>query len=219
MRFLPLLALMAVLASPTWAQTVKAGWIADSKSGCKVWNPYPQPHEAISWSGTCKNGFAQGSGILQWSQSGKPAGRYEGEYRDGKVNVRGAFTAPDGSRYVGEWRDNQRNGEGEQSWPNGDRYQGEYKDDKFDGLGTYTWDDGSRYVGEWQQNRQNGRGAQTWPDGSHYEGEYRDDKAHGQGKYVNVKNDVFEGQWINGCFEEGDRKAAVGVAAAKCGIR
>jgi len=219
MRLLPLLALALVAAPPAWAQSAKSGWIADPKTGCKVWNPYPQPNEGISWSGACKNGLAQGQGVLQWLQNGKPAGRYEGEYRDGKVNLRGTFIWPDGGRYVGEWRDNQRNGDGTQTWANGDHYEGEYRNDALQGLGTYTWDDGSRYVGEWRQNMQSGRGAQTWPDGGHYEGEYRDDRAHGQGHYVNAKGETFDGNWVNGCFQDGNRKAAVGVAAASCGFR
>src|ERR1017187_9422766 len=47
-------------------------WIAD-KSGCKVANPFPQPGESITWSGQCKNGVADGEGLLEWYINGNAA--------------------------------------------------------------------------------------------------------------------------------------------------
>jgi hypothetical protein len=35
-------------------------WITDKKSGCKIWNPRPQPNETISYAGACKDGVANG---------------------------------------------------------------------------------------------------------------------------------------------------------------
>ena len=63
---------MAQTARP--AQAAQEGWIADSKTGCKVWDPMPQQNETVSWSGSCKNGLAQGRGVLQWYADGKPTG-------------------------------------------------------------------------------------------------------------------------------------------------
>ena len=72
-----LAALMAAAALLTGrvqaAPDEDSGWIAD-KRGCKVANPFPRPGESITWSGECKNGFAQGSGVLQW-YSERPGGR------------------------------------------------------------------------------------------------------------------------------------------------
>ena len=45
-------------------------WIADSH-GCKVANTFPRPGETITWSGKCKEGFADGDGVLQWFLDGK----------------------------------------------------------------------------------------------------------------------------------------------------
>src|SRR5215469_12363443 len=72
------------------------GWIADSKTGCKVWNPAPEPKEAIHWSGPCKNGYADGRGTVQWMENGKPGDRYDGEYRGGKRNGHGVVTYSNG---------------------------------------------------------------------------------------------------------------------------
>jgi len=39
-------------------------WIADAKSGCKVWRPFSVPNQSITWLGECKNGKANGKGTL-----------------------------------------------------------------------------------------------------------------------------------------------------------
>lgn len=80
-------------------------WIADSKTGCKIWNPEPQSHETIHWSGGCQGGYAQGKGTLQWFENGKPGDRYEGEYQGGKRNGHGVVTMSNGTRIEGDWRD------------------------------------------------------------------------------------------------------------------
>lgn len=82
-------------------------WIADSKSGCKVWNPSPQAHETIQWSGGCNAGYAQGKGTLQWFENGKPSDRYVGEYQGGKRNGHGVVTMKNGTRIEGDWRNDE----------------------------------------------------------------------------------------------------------------
>jgi len=59
----PLLIALLFAALPAAGQT--SGWIADARTGCKVINLTPKPPETISWSGSCANGLAQGSGVLQ----------------------------------------------------------------------------------------------------------------------------------------------------------
>jgi hypothetical protein len=82
-------------------------WIADTKTGCKIWNPAPQAHETIHWSGACQAGLAQGKGTLQWFENGKPGDRYDGEYQAGKRNGHGIVTESNGTRIEGDWRDDQ----------------------------------------------------------------------------------------------------------------
>jgi hypothetical protein len=88
------------------------GWVADPKSGCRVWNPNPEENEAITWSGGCRNGVAEGHGVLQWFHNKRPTTRYEGELRDGKADGRGLLTKREGIRYDGEWQDFKANGLG-----------------------------------------------------------------------------------------------------------
>lgn len=86
-------------------------WIADA-NGCRVMNPIPVAGESVSWSGTCKNGWAYGAGVLYWFRDGKPNGTTEGNFRAGKLNGRGRTTYPDGYWFEGEYVDGLPNGDG-----------------------------------------------------------------------------------------------------------
>ncbi len=77
-------------------------WIADSR-GCKVANPFPQPGETIKWSGECKDGLADGNGVLDWFVNGKPFDRYEGTLKQGWAEGTGTLLR-EGGRYVGDWK-------------------------------------------------------------------------------------------------------------------
>ena len=229
---------LILLAWPAAAQALQPGWIADSRTGCRVWNNNPRPQETITWSGNCVGGFAQGSGVLQWFVGGEPSGRYEGEYRDGAENGLGVATWADGTRYQGEWRqgrhqgtgvktlangeryegefrDGKENGRGTYSWPSGDRYKGDFRDGKFNGHGVMTAANGGRYDGEYRDGKATGRAVYTWPNGDRYEGEFRDAKPNGFGSYVTA-DQIYNGVWRDGCFRDGDRRAAVGVDLASC---
>lgn len=108
-----------------------AGWSTDAKTGCRVWNSNPEPGETMSWSGACQGGLAQGRGVLQWFKDGRPNGRYEGDYRDGKVNGRGVYTWASGTRFEGEFRDDRPDGPGTLTQPNGTVYSGAWTNGCF----------------------------------------------------------------------------------------
>jgi hypothetical protein len=193
-RHLPLLAIM-LAALPAGAQMPSPdSWIADNKTGCRIRNPTPQPRESVTWSGACPNGIAQGPGILQWLDDGRPTDRYVGELNDGWESGRGVATSTViADRYAGEWRDGWRHGQGIYEFANGDRYDGDW----FEGLRT-------------------GRGMMVWADGSRYEGEWLDSKPNGQGTYTDAADAVFSGAWSAGCFRDGSRKLAVGTTPKDC---
>lgn len=96
---------------PVFAQA-GAGWIADPKTGCRVWNATPGPNESISWSGKCQDQIAHGIGVLQWFKNDRPGDRYEGELRYGKPTGRGIMKTASGDRYEGEWQDGKAGGWG-----------------------------------------------------------------------------------------------------------
>jgi hypothetical protein len=58
-------------------------WIADRKTGCRVWNSNPTAQESLSWSGRCKDGLAEGAGVVQWFRDGLPFERDEGQWQGG----------------------------------------------------------------------------------------------------------------------------------------
>ena len=159
-------------------------WIIAENQRCQLHNPYPEPGVTITWSGDCVDGKASGEGRVVWRRSyGEDV--YEGGYRDGKAHGHGTYTQAGGTRYEGQWRDGQMNGPGNETWPGGGGYVGEYRD------------------GHWH-----GHGTVTYPSGSRYEGEWRTTKPHGWGAYISADGRRrYEGNWTNGCFEQGGRTA------------
>ena len=150
-RFLPaaLLLLGLVLSG-----TVRAApdddvtWIAD-KRGCKVANTFPRPGESITWSGECKDSFANGDGVLQWFLNGKEDDRYEGHLDMGWADGKGVMTKPDGGKYAGDWKHSTQDGSGRYEAPDGSWYDGQWKDGKPHGQGQYRRPDGKIFIGVW----------------------------------------------------------------------
>jgi hypothetical protein len=130
-------------------------WIADTR-GCKVANPFPRLGESITWSGGCKDGFANGDGVLQWLVQGKPDDRYEGTLERGWAEGKGVLTKADGAKYVGEWKQSMQSGAGRLEWPDGSWYDGQWKGGKPHGQGQYRRPDGKLFVGEWVEGEYEG---------------------------------------------------------------
>jgi hypothetical protein len=117
-----------------------AVWMADPKTGCKVWNPHPNRGETLSWSGACKDGFAEGRGHVQWFRDGAPYERSDGQWRAGK-----------------------QIGMGSQVWPRG-RYDGGMKNSEAEGRGVLILND-VRYQGQFHDGLPDGEGVLKGPDG------------------------------------------------------
>jgi hypothetical protein len=184
---------LLLVAVPAVGQSGLGGWIADAHTECKVWDPNPQPNESVTWSGACRNGLAQGHGVLQWFQDGKPSERGEGEWLDGKRTGHGGYTMASGEHYEGEWRDSTKNGHGVKVWASGSRYDGEWRNDKKNGQGTEVLANGTRYDGQWQDDVPNGPGTAVWPDGAR-----------------------ADGVWVNGCLRNGSQATAWSGDRASC---
>ena len=72
-----------------------------------------------------------------------------------------------------------------------------------------------RYEGHLENGRVSGHGVLEWADGR-YDGQWSDFRPQGQGTYRNAKGEVFSGNWVLGCFHDGNRRAAIGVNPASC---
>jgi hypothetical protein len=147
-RIFPLLALLISAFGALAADDEDVGWIADSR-GCKVANPFPQPGETIKWSGSCKNGLADGNGVLEWFVNGKPLDRYEGTLQQGWAEGKGTLLR-EGGRYVGDWKHSLQNGNGRFDAPDGSWYEGEWKDGQPHGHGQFQTPDGRLFTGTWE---------------------------------------------------------------------
>jgi hypothetical protein len=200
MRVLPIIAAGALLVlkfSPSSANAEDL-YLPDV-NGCKVYDPSPKPNETVTWSGRCLDGYADGSGIVQWLQSGTPLTRLEGTLVRGRFEGRVSMTAPNGTRLDGSFHEGERSGRGVMTWANGDiydgdwlhdkrtgtgvltrangdRYEGDFVDGKWSGKGTFTTSSGARYSGDWINNKREGKGQAIWGDGSRYEGTFVNDQ-------------------------------------------
>lgn len=177
----------AATAEPAATQSAAAGallpstWLADARTGCKVWNPQPEPGERVEWSGACKDGFASGPGVVQWLEDGVVTERTEGNRAGGHLQGRGVQVSASGDRFEGSWKDDSKDGPGAYTASDGTRYVGDFKADRFDGYGVLTDSRGNRYEGAWRNGRRNGQGTFTGADGSSFTGLWIDDQPVGRG--------------------------------------
>src|SRR3954451_17182422 len=88
---------------PAAAVEDDVSWIAD-KRGCKVANTFPRAGESITWSGPCKDGYADGEGVMQWFLNGKEDDRYEGQISMGWAEGHGVLPKIEGGKYDGQWK-------------------------------------------------------------------------------------------------------------------
>jgi hypothetical protein len=196
----------------------KSGYVTDQKSGCKFFSS-DTSRIIFSWSGQCKDGYAEGEGILVLRKQNITFSM-EGNFSEGKINglgkfkssdgityvgeylngfpVLGTVTFADGARYVGEHKDGKPDGQGKWIFPDGGTYTGESKNGKPNGNGTYTHANGNKYVGEFKDGKKHGQGTFTWADGKKYVGEFKDDKMHGHGTYTLARGHGYTGQWLDG---------------------
>ena len=131
-----------------YAQDREMPTIAD-KNGCKVYNPMPQEEESIHWDGLCKDGFADGTGILDWYVGDQLEERYEGELKQGWADGQGTYISRRGVRYEGSWKNSMQEGKGTVQNPDGSVYRGEWKEGKPHGWGEYRAPNGETIEGEW----------------------------------------------------------------------
>jgi hypothetical protein len=138
-------AVAATLAAAWTPARAQAAWpgqfVVDAGSGCKIWNPHPEPGEAVVWTGPCRNGLAHGPGRLQWLRDGKA---YEVDQ--------------------GEWADGRQQGHGSQDWASG-RYEGDLLGGEPQGRGILTLRT-TRYEGAFEGGKPNGTGTMTGPGGT-----------------------------------------------------
>ena len=69
-----------------------------------------------------------------------------------KHGLKGSFYFEDGRRYQGMWKNNKMDGYGFIVWPNDDIFEGEFKDDKKEGFGIFQTEK-KVFMGIWNDNK------------------------------------------------------------------
>jgi len=169
--------------------------------------------DGARYEGQWHHGKPEGHGVKVWT-SGV---RYDGEWRAGKRSGQGVVTYSSGARYEGEFQDGKRNGHGVWSTASGVRYEGHWQDDALNGPGSLiSPSNGQQYDGELLKGRPNGKGVAVSADGMRYDGEWSDGKYNGTGTLTLPGEPPFAGTWVNGCFSDRGRRAALGKSQQGC---
>ncbi|HJV61072.1 MAG TPA: hypothetical protein VJ743_08985 [Albitalea sp.] len=190
--------------------------------GCLVLNPNPRRHERIQWSGGCKSGYADGTGVLLWYRDEALAQRYEGAMAGGQPEGIGTMSYSGGAaRYEGGFHLGKRHGAGVLTYSNGMRlaasfdngepvgtvqvsgpqytYEGGWLEGKPHGEGRAIYADG-RYEGQFSHGLREGRGSASFANGNRYQGEWKANQPDGQGRMDFSDGSHYEGGWRAGRF-------------------
>jgi TonB family protein len=172
-------------------------WQQDTDNKCWVWVPEAWKAHRPSWSGSCENGRASGSGTLTfvWGLHGKIVAR--GVFRDGRI-VRGTVKYENGDEIIGEFKDGLLTGKGTIVHADGARDSGMFKDGKLNGDGVRTWPQGVRYEGRFVDSRPEGPGAFAWAKGDRFTGTFVGGVEEGRGTIVYANGTRLEANFHNG---------------------
>jgi hypothetical protein len=101
------------------------------------------------YKGAFKNGLKHGLGVMLFY---KANARYEGFWREGRMDGKGLYSWADGKRHEGMWINGERSGLGIMTWPNNDKYDGMFVKNKQHGSGWFRMPNGKFKPGEWKDN-------------------------------------------------------------------
>ena len=119
-------------------------------AACKVVMAAPQSQDRAQWKGPCKDGYADGDGVLELFKDGAAVARFEGRLERGMF-AEGYLKSAAGVRYEGQFKNGRREGMGVLINAMGDRYDGDWKNDRFDGRGSLTYAGGHQVTGMFLQ--------------------------------------------------------------------
>ena len=103
--------------------------------------------EGFMYIGEWKNDMRKGNGTF-YNPNTKD--KYEGEFKNGKAEGKGALYYNNGDMYEGEFKQWLKEGKGIYYFNNGDRYEGEFKNDAIEGYGKYFYKDGKIFDGKFK---------------------------------------------------------------------
>lgn len=153
----------------------------------------------MTWSGTCKDGYIEGPGLLEWFDSkGAADGWRKGNFFGGKLEGNGELQTAKGSHYRGHFREGLQSGRGELVFADGTSYVGQFRNGQAEGIVRVLWPNGLRYDGEFKQGKANGRGTVVDPSGASYVGMFKEGRAEGHGTVRRPDGSSFSIEIIEG---------------------
>lgn len=166
-----------------------------------------------TWSGTCKNGLADGTGVATWTDEDGKKVKLNGTLLDGETS--GSATMLTGeTTYIGFLEHFVPQGQGFYKFANGDMYEGWLDQGYPQGPGIRRDVDMSRYEGEWVAGKREGQGQASFALGGSYDGHWHNDVFDGRGTIVYAGS----GRTYTGQFKDGravDLPAPVQAPAAQ----
>lgn len=146
--------------------TIEDQWV-NCGDNVQLIDPYYSPGVSFQWTGSSKNGKADGYGVATKYQNGKFESKYEGTYKNGIRDGKGTFTHADGAVR-----------------------QGTFVNGQLVGHGTMSSEDGQTYEGNFINYRIHGKGKARWGNGSTFEGYFVSDAPY-TGKFTNYEGSVY----------------------------
>lgn len=162
-----------------------AGKLAGPKN-CRIVDLVETEAEEVKWSGTCKDGFAEGQGKLTWTTENGGQGSFQGTMQHGQAEGAGYLADPGGGQYEGLFHASLPDGMGTYFKLGSGEYNGAFKAGKYHGVGTMVYGTGGRYEGAWEDGERHGMGTATLMNGLVVTGEFRHDVLAGQ-EPINVR--------------------------------
>ena len=163
--------------------------------------------QKATWSGACKDGFAQGSGIATWTDGDTP-NKLDGKLERGVVSDVATLVFGE-TTYIGTFVRFDSDGQGFYKFADGSMYEGGVTPDGFNGQGIFVNADRSRYEGEWVKGRREGQGRASFALGGSYDGHWRNNRFDGKGSIVYIGGRTWTGEFKDGRVADAPPLAAV----------
>ena len=144
--------------------------------------------------GEFQNGLRDGKGTFYYYENNEYGRKkYEGDWKNDKIEGKGKMIWKTGQVYEGEWSNNLKEGKGIETYTDGAKYEGNFKNSKFEGKGVLYYANGDRYEGDFKNNNRHGSGITYYQrDGKIGKsmGDFLDDKAIGKHVFLQPDGSV-----------------------------